>query len=251
MHHVIFKITSGKIQPITLPVIVLVLIIYRTCLADDNLANRLLTDAIERFDTVKSYTCLLDKRVAKAGTLYEDLSIRVKYKKPTHYYFRWQAGARKGREVIFVAGKHSNKIVAHPGGLFRFMTFHLDPEGRLAMKENRHSLKNSGLEKIMEVMEADFQRAQQNGMDAIRYAGEEHFDSRKVWVLEGRFPENQGYYAKTVVLYLDQILGVPIKVSIYDESNALAEEYVFHQLAINVGFTDQDFDPDNPDYDFY
>lgn len=250
MHHVIFKITSGKIRPITLPVILLVLIICSTCLADDKQANRLLIGAIERFDSVKSYTCLLDKRVAKAGTLYEDLSIKVKYKKPTHYYFHWQTGARKGREVIFVAGKHNNKIVAHPGGLFRFMTFHLNPEGRLAMKENRHSLKNSGLEKIMHVMKADFQRAQQNGMDVIRYAGEEQFDSRKVWILEGRFPENQGYYAKAVVLYLDQILGVPIKVSIYDESDTLAEEYVFHQLAINVGLTDQDFDPDNPDYDF-
>jgi hypothetical protein len=130
------------------------------------------------------------------------------------------------------------------------MTFHLNPEGRLAMKKNRHSLKNSGLEKIMQVMKADFQRAQQNGLNAIRYAGEEHFDGRKVWVLEGRFPENQGYYAKAVVLFLDQILGVPIKVSIYSESDALAEEYVFHQLAINVGLTDQDFDPDNPDYDF-
>jgi hypothetical protein len=177
--------------------------------------------------------------------------VRVKYKKPTHYYFRWQTGARKGREVIFVAGKRNNKIVAHPGGLFRFMTFHLNPEGRLAMKENRHSLKNSGLEKIMQVMKTDFQRAQQNNMDAIRYTGKERFDGRKVWVLEGRFPENQGYYAKAVVLYLYQILGVPIKVSIYDESDALAEDYVFHQLAINVDLTDQDFDPDNPDYDFF
>lgn len=53
-----------------------------------------------------------------------------------------------------------------------------------------------------------------------------------------------------MVLYLDQILGVPIKVSIYDALDALAEEYVFHQISINVGLTDQDFDPDNPEYDF-
>lgn len=74
----------------------------------------------------------------------------MKYKRPANCYFRWQTGTRKGREVIFAANRHNNKIVAHPGGgLFRFMTFHLDPEGRPAMKENGHSLKNSGLEKIM------------------------------------------------------------------------------------------------------
>jgi outer membrane lipoprotein-sorting protein len=252
MYHVICKITEVKIRLIALLSTALVLIICRTCLADDKTAHQLLAGAIERFDSVQSYTCLLDKRVVKAGKLYEDLSISVKYKKPTRYYFRWQTGARKGREAIFIAGKHNNKIVAHPGGrLFRFMTLHLNPEGRLAMKENRHSLQNSGLEKIIQLVEADFKRAQQNGLDAIRYTGEEHLDDRMVWVVEGRFPKNQGYYARTVILYIDQTLGLPIKVSIYDESDALAEEYVFHQLAINVNLTDQDFDPDNPDYDFY
>ena len=119
------------------------------------------------------------------------------------------------------------------------------------MKKNRHSLKNSGLEKIMQMIKTDFHRVQQNGLNAIRYTGEERLDGSKVWVLEGCFPKNQGYYAKSVVLYIDQTLGLPVKVTIYDESDALTEEYMFHQLSINVGLTDQDFDPDNPDYNFY
>lgn len=213
-------------------------------------AGRLITVATQRYKSVYSYTCLLDKRVAKSGKLYEDLSIRVKYKKPANYYFRWEEGIRKGREVIFSAGRNDEKIVAHPGGWFRFVTLRLNPEGRLAMKENRHSLKNSGLGKIMQMVEADYRRSQQQGLDAIRYVGEEQVDNRLTWVVQGRFPEDQAYYARRVVLFIDQTLCLPIKVSIFDGSDDLVEEYLFHQLEINVPFTEDDFDPANPAYDF-
>ncbi len=219
--------------------------------AEDQDAGRLLLDAIERYASVQTYTCLLDKQVSKNGKLYEDLSIRVKFKKPANYYFRWEKGVRKGREVIFAAGRHDAKIIAHPGGPLRFMTFHLDPEGRLAMKENRHSLSNSGLGKIMQLIEADHHLAQENGLQVVRYVGQARIDDRSTWVIEGRFPENRGFYAPKVVLFIDQTLGLPIKVGIYDASGALLEAYLFHQLAVNVPLTERDFDPANPAYDFF
>lgn len=245
------KMTVGKISGIVVLSIMLVANSVHGCLADDPDPGQLLVSAIHRYKSVESYTCRLDKRVANAGTLHEDLSITVKFKKPTNYYFRWEKGLRRGREVIFDPGRHNGKIVAHPGGLFRFMVLHLNPEGRLAMKENRHSLKNSGLGKIMQVVEADYRRSRLQGLDAIGFVGKGRIDDRSTWVIQGQFPENQGYYASKVVLFLDQSLGLPIKASIYDGSGRLVEEYVFHQLAINVGLTDQDFDPDNPDYDFF
>lgn len=231
-------------------VVMLFLFAGQPGMADEMDAGQLLRGAVRRFEAVQSYTCRLDKRVAKSGTLYEDLSISVKYKKPAHYYFRWDLGPRAGREVIFAAGKHSGKIIAHPGGWFKFMTFRLSPEGRLAMKENRHSLRHSGLEKIMHVVEADYHRSEKEGFDAIHYIGEDRVDDNRVWVLQGKFPKNRGYYAERVVLFLDQTLLLPIKVSIYDGEDTLLEEYVFHRLAINVGLTDRDFDPGNPDYNF-
>ena len=53
------------------------------------------------------------------------------------------------------------------------------------------------------------------------------------------------------MLYLDQSLKLPIKVSIFDESNALQEEYVFHHLVTHIDFSDDDFDPANPEYGFF
>ena len=83
-------------------------------------------------------------------------------------YFRWEQGSAKGREVIYVNGKYDNRLVAHPGGMMRFLTLHLDPQGRLAMRANRHSLQNSGMEKIIELIESNYYLAQKKGINAIR-----------------------------------------------------------------------------------
>ncbi len=151
--------------------------------ADFQDPHGLIDNTIARFKQVSDYTCRLDKRVKKNSILHEDLGISVKYKKPTHYYFRWNQGMVKGREVIFVAGRHNDKIVAHTGGILRFFTWHLDPCGRLAMKRNRHSLQSSGMEKIISIIESDYQRAQIMGIDAIQYIGEGsiEYDYRRSW----------------------------------------------------------------------
>jgi outer membrane lipoprotein-sorting protein len=223
----------------------------RICLADDAGVEQLINNMVEKFDTVADYTCRLDKKVKKDGILYEDLSISVKYKKPKHYYFRWDRGSEKGREVIFVAGKYNDKLVAHPGGFLQFMTFHLDPEGRLAMQRNRHSLQHSGMEKIINLIESNFKRAREKGLDAIQFIGDDRIAERDVWILEGRFPENQGFYAHRVIVSIDKTMTLPVKISIFDWSDALVEEYVFRDLKVNVGITENDFNPGNPDYNFF
>lgn len=236
----------------TMMLMILILIFSsRWCFADEVNAEHLISNMVEKFETVTDYTCKLDKRVRKNGILYEDLAIYVKYKKPTHYYFRWTLGKEKGREVIFVAGKYNNKLVAHPGGVLKFMTFHLDPEGRMAMQRNRHSLQQSGMEKIVHLIASNYMLAREKGLDAIQYIGEDRIDERDMWIVEGRFPKNQGFYAHRVIVSIDKSMSLPASISIFDWSARLAEEYVFRDLKINVGFTEHDFDPDNPEYNYF
>jgi outer membrane lipoprotein-sorting protein len=223
----------------------------RISLADDVNVEQLIINMVAKFEAVADYTCRLDKRVKKNGILYEDLAIYVKYKKPKHYYFRWDQGSEKGREVIYVAGKYNDKLVAHPGGFLQFMTFHLDPEGRLAMQRNRHSLQHSGMEKIIHLIESNYQRAREKGMDAIQYIGEDRIEEKNVWIVEGSFPENQGFYAQRVIVSIDKTMALPVSVSIFDWSEVFVEEYVFRDLKINVGLNENDFNPGNPDYNFF
>ena len=140
---------------------------------------------------------------------------------------------------------------AHPGGFLQFMTFHLDPEGRMAMQRNRHSLQHSGMEKIMDLIDSDVKRAREKGLDAIQYIGEDRIYERDVWIVEGSFPANQGFYAHRVIVSIDKAMALPVRVSIFDWSEGLVEEYVFRDLKLNVGFNENDFDPGNPDYNFH
>jgi outer membrane lipoprotein-sorting protein len=212
--------------------------------------DRLISDAVDRFKTVEDYTCRLNKKVRKKGVLHEDPDISVKYKKTGHYYFRWNSGLAKGREVIFVQGKNNDKVVAHPGGVFKWVTLRLDPEGSLAMRKNRHSLKSSGMEKIIALVASNTALARTKGLEVIRFMGEGRFDGKRIWIVEGLFPERQGFYARKIRLYLCPTLKLPLKVSIYDGSGKLVEDYEFHDLKINAGLSETDFEPHNPQYSF-
>ena len=220
------------------------------CFADETTVKQLIFDAVAQFNVVDDYTCHLDKRVRKNGMLYEDLDISVKYKKPKHYYFRWNKGISKGQEVIFVEGKYNDKLVAHPGGLLRFFTLHLDPQGTLAMQKNRHSLQNSGMEKIITLIKTNYDMATEKDIGVIRITGEGSIDGRMVWIVEGYFPENYGFYAHKISLSFCPTVKLPLKISIFDRSDRLLEEYVFHNLKINVGLTENDFCPSNHEYSY-
>ncbi len=186
----------------------------------------------------------------KGGRIYYDPDILVKYKKPGHYYFRWQEGEFKGQEVIYVAGKNNDKLVAHSGGFFKFITLHLDPEGPVAMKRNHHPLTESGLEKIMKIIERDYNRFKKTGSGRIQLLGEEFINNRRVWMVFCEFPENRDFYAHRIILYFDRELNLPVKITAFDWKDSLFEEYYFRDLRINTGFEEKDFDPENPEYGY-
>jgi outer membrane lipoprotein-sorting protein len=58
------------------------------------------------------------------------------------------------------------------------------------------------------------------------------------------------FYAGRLVLWIDDELHLPLQVDLYDHEGNLYEHYEHHDLKINVGLTDADFDPRNPAYRF-
>jgi nucleoid-associated protein YgaU len=58
------------------------------------------------------------------------------------------------------------------------------------------------------------------------------------------------YYAGRMVVWVDDELHLPIQVDLYDHEGKLYEHYEHHDLAVNVGLTDADFDPKNRAYKF-
>jgi len=57
-------------------------------------------------------------------------------------------------------------------------------------------------------------------------------------------------YANRIRLYIDIKRALPVGITVWDYEGRLVEDYGFEDLKLNVGLTDKDFSPDNPDYDF-
>jgi outer membrane lipoprotein-sorting protein len=58
------------------------------------------------------------------------------------------------------------------------------------------------------------------------------------------------HYGRRIVVYIDRELALLVKLDIYDWEGNLYETYQYKNLKINVGLTDEDFDPANPAYNF-
>ncbi len=58
------------------------------------------------------------------------------------------------------------------------------------------------------------------------------------------------FYAGRMVIWIDEHLHLPIQIDLYDHEGRLYEHYEHHDLKINVGLKDIDFDPKNPAYHF-
>lgn len=58
------------------------------------------------------------------------------------------------------------------------------------------------------------------------------------------------YYCRRSTTYFDAVTGLLVKIEIYDWDDNLYESYHYRDLKLNVGLSDNDFDPANKSYKF-
>ena len=58
------------------------------------------------------------------------------------------------------------------------------------------------------------------------------------------------FYAGRLVLWIDDATQLPLQIDLYDHEGNLYEHYEHHNLKVNPGLTDADFNPKNPAYRF-
>jgi Protein of unknown function (DUF1571) len=193
-----------------------------------------------RYDRVEDYTCTFYKRERIAGRMTAmhimDMKVRTK---PQSIYFKFQQPAQ-GREAIYIAGRHSGKILAHDVGLNKLIagTLQLEPTSSRAMEDCRHPITEAGIGPLLDTL-------------AKRWAVELNSDESVI-----TFNEDMLVGEHKVRVYIDQEIGLPIRFEAYDwpkhhrAQPELSEEYSYVQLKLNVGLRDIDFDVANSQYSF-
>jgi len=204
-----------------------------------------LPQAEAAYAKVDDYTCQMARIERLDGKIKEHHTVLFKYRKPGHYYMKWPGD---WIELIYVDGHNDNKMIIHGGKLFEFAHISVDPA--LALKYNRHTIREAGLGYVLDLIRHDYQKTQADHEASLSTATESSIDARPAWHFEGRFPPNKGYYGHLIKLDFDQQSHLPVRIQVYGWKNELLEAYTYTQLKLNVGLGEADFDIHNPDYDF-
>lgn len=227
--------------------------------------------ALERIDRgIRDYTCEMVKQEQVNGTVLEPEKMFIKIRNrrvegdrvvvPFSVYMKFVYPASvKGREVIYVEHQNSGKLVAHEGGIKgKFLpTVWLKPDSALAMRNNRYPITEIGVvtlaRRLIERGELD---RKYPDCEVKFYRGAK-INKRTCTCVQvqhkSRRPEFDFFVAR---IFIDDELGIPVRYIAYDwpvagsSSPKLIESYTYLNVKVNVGLTDQDFNYENPSYNF-
>jgi len=206
------------------------------------------------YSNVKDYTAILYKQEWIDGEMKPMETIFMKFReKPFSVYMKWIKNPYKNQEVIFVKGWNKNRIKVHKGS-FPDITMNLDPLGRLAMKGNRHSVLEAGIGNIVRSAMDDLQWSEKHPEAGFKLSDCGQYDlyGTMTHCIEVVRPVKRkpSDYANRIKMYIDTNTGLPVGIQVWDYKGIFVENYAFTNLKLNVGLTDKDFSPDNPDYNF-
>ena len=202
----------------------------------------ILVKALESYSKINNYSCYLYKKELVGTTYYEDANILVKFKKPHSYYIKWTQGDDKGQEVIYSEGRYNNKLQAHIGGFFSFLTFSLDPTGLIALRKTHHPIYHLDIGYILTILETNNHLHQQLRLGTVSFEKDEMIEGVDTIKLRAEFPDGKGFYAKKIYLNFDKSTYIPIMIKTYDWNDRLKEKFYFSKIKMNTGITEKDFD---------
>ena len=173
----------------------------------------------------------------------------------------WVGKSRAGQEALYVSGQNDGELKVHQGGILGIFNLNIDPEGDLAMKGSRHSITEAGIGHTLRLVREDLALARINGEGEITVIAKQDLDAPGVRCFRAQVPpekvktgskktSSREYYGAVSEVCLDTVTLLPYSVTIYDSTGELLEKYRYREVKLNVGLTDLDFDPDNPEYDF-
>lgn len=220
---------------------------------------------------VKDYTCTIIKRERIKGTLgdFEYMSAKIRNRQvdasgkvatPFSVYLSFvKPETVKGREVIWVEGRNSGKLKAHEGGglLGKLPSVWLDPLGPIAMRNQLYPISEIGVENLVAKLIERGEREKKFDEVEVDFIKGAKINGRVCTLLQVKHPVQREHFEFYLAqVFIDDELNVPVRYAAYawpakeGGQPQVLEEYTYVNLKVNVGLTEQDFDPENPNYRF-
>lgn len=194
---------------------------------------------------VSDYTCMMARKERLGDEIKEHSTVFFKFRRPGRYYMKWPGD---WIELIYAEGKYDNKMVIHGGKLFSFASLEVDPA--MALKYNRHTIKEAGIGYVLDLILANYRKAANDREASVVYEKDDIVDQRPTWRFKGTFPAGKGYYGHLVYLDFDQQRHLPVRIEVYGWQGEFLEAYAYTDMRLNPGLGEKDFDIHNADYHF-
>ncbi len=143
---------------------------------------------LEQYGTIRDYTAVMVKQERIDGELNDIETIEFKFRKPGDIYMKWLGETNKGQELIYRPGKNENKIIAHKGGFWSFLTGKMEPMSNMAMKNQHHPIMVAGVGPTTKIVLRDLKKGTKNNDISSRYMGVVDLGGEKAYHFETLFP---------------------------------------------------------------
>jgi hypothetical protein len=178
---------------------------------------------------------------------------------PLRIYMKFLAPeAKKGREVIWGQDLFNGKMCAHEVGLLGFKRLYLDPTGFLAMQGERNPITKAGMVNLIEDLMQKGEKLKGNPDVTVESTDNHLLDGVNTQLIQITVAKPQGgeddfSFAELAIdrerwlMLMYRSYGWPDKEG---DERPLIESYHYRDVRANVGLTDKDFDPANPEYNY-
>ena len=179
---------------------------------------------------------------------------------PMRVYLAFNAPQNlKGREVIWGADLFDGTMAVHEVGLLLGLkTLWLDPTGFLAMQGQQYPVSEIGIMKLIDKLIERGEKDRDNPDISVKITTDHQLDDTPTHLIQIRRskPSNGEDDFSLAEITLDPKRQLILGYRAFgwpDEPGGepvLRESYTYHDVKTNVGLTDADFDPKNPEYNF-
>jgi len=223
-------------------------------------AIRWAREGLHNIRQIQDYSAVMVKRERIDGKLRDEeyMFVKVRHQPLSVYMYFLKPERLQGQEVLWIEGQNDGKMLAHGTGLKSVVgTVALAPTSPWAMDGNRYPITEIGIlnlvQRLLEVAEQDAQY----GECEVKFFPGAKINDRTCTCIQVTHPvPRRNFLFHLARIFVDDELNVPIRYEAYDWPSQPGgppqpmEQYTYLNLKLNNGFTDADFDVNNPQYGF-
>ncbi|MFM9964297.1 MAG: DUF1571 domain-containing protein [Planctomycetaceae bacterium] len=219
-------------------------------------AIKLAREVQETLKKVNDYEATFTKKEVVGRKLIQS-EMYVKFREqPFSVYIKY-LNPHAGREVIYVAGRNKDKLLAHGEGITSIVgTIKLKPDSKDALEENRYPITMFGMSNLVATLILQWQEDEKHDDCVVKFFPNAKLDKVDCKVVETSYPKPAAH-AKFHMsrMYIAKDSGLPVRVEQFGFPAAgaeapIIEEYTYSNIKQNVGFGDLDFDTSNKSYGY-